>query len=66
MEAYQTTGLLVLPIILLVIGQIFGVIYLSVEVSIAIGTVVWLVDAALFWGSTRLFSRYTLFTSAGL
>lgn len=66
MEAYQTTGLLVLPVILLVLGQVFGVIYLSVEVAFVVGFVVWLLDAVFLWGSLRLFSRYSLFESARL
>jgi ABC-type Na+ efflux pump permease subunit len=66
MEAYQTTGILVLPVMLLVIGQLFGVIYLSVEVGILVGCVVWLLDGVLLWGSLRLFSRYSLFESARL
>jgi ABC-type Na+ efflux pump permease subunit len=60
MEAYQSTGLLVLPIIALVIGQVGGVVYLSVGVTIAVGVVVWLIDAALLWFSLRIFNRAAL------
>ncbi|MBZ0282123.1 MAG: ABC transporter permease subunit [Anaerolineae bacterium] len=59
-EAYQTTGLLVLPVILLVIGQIGGVVYLSVEIVLLVGLVIWLIDAALLWFGLRNFHRTAL------
>lgn len=64
MEAYQSTGLLVVPIILLLVGQISGIVYLSIEVSLVFGLVIWLVDAVLFWLSLRLFSRTALMINA--
>ncbi|MBI5667169.1 MAG: ABC transporter permease subunit [Chloroflexi bacterium] len=60
MEAYQTTGMLVLPVILLVIGQATGVIYLNVTGALVIGLVLWLVDAELLWFALRIFSRARL------
>ena len=60
MEAYQATGLLVLPVVLLLVGQIGGVVYLSVEVTIIVGLVVWLIDAVLLWFGLRLFNRMAL------
>jgi ABC-2 type transport system permease protein len=60
MEAYQTTGFLVLPVILLLVAQVGGVIYLSVGTTIIVGLVIWLIDAALLWGSLRIFSRAAL------
>lgn len=60
MEAYQTTGMLVLPVILLVIGQATGVIYFDIPVALVVGLVVWLVDAALLWFALRIFSRARL------
>ena len=66
MEAYQTTGVLVVPLLLLVFGQVFGLISLSVELALVIGLLVWLVDLALLWASQRLFSRYRLFESGRL
>ncbi|MBX3064513.1 MAG: ABC transporter permease subunit [Anaerolineae bacterium] len=66
MEAYQMTGLLVLPVLLLLIGQVAGVISLSIEVTLFVGCAVWLLDVALLWGSLHLFSRYSLFESARL
>jgi ABC-2 type transport system permease protein len=61
-EAQQTSGLLVLPIILLVVGQALGVIYLSVELVIALGVVIWLLDAVLIWVGVKQFSRSALMT----
>jgi len=60
MEAQQTSGLLVLPVILLVVGQAAGVIYLSVELVIALGVIVWIIDAILIWLGIKQFSRSTL------
>jgi ABC-2 type transport system permease protein len=65
MEAYQTTGLLVLPIILLVVGQVSGVVYLSVEVTLVVGLVIWLIDAGLLWLSLRIFNRQALLGGKG-
>ncbi len=61
MEAYQSTGLLVLPIIVLVVGQGSGVVYLGIELTLAVGAVIWLIDAVLLVASLRLFSRAALF-----
>lgn len=60
MEAQQTSGVLVLPVVLLVIGQLAGVIYLSVELVFALGVVLWLIDAALIWVGVKQFSRSQL------
>lgn len=60
MEAYQNTGLLVLPIILLMISQIAGLLYLSVPVALGIGLVVWLIDGVLLLISLRIVTRPAL------
>lgn len=62
MEAYQSTGLLVIPVILLVIGQATGVVYLSIEIALIVGLVIWLIDATLLWLSLRNVSRVALAT----
>jgi ABC-2 type transport system permease protein len=59
-EAQQTSGLLALPIILMVIGQAVGVIYLSIGLVVALGFVIWLIDAGLIWLGVRQFSRSAL------
>ncbi len=60
MAAQQTSGVLVLPIVLLVVAQATGVIYLSVGVVFALGVVIWLIDAGLIWIGVRQFSRSAL------
>jgi len=66
MGAYQTTGLLIVPVLLLVIGQVVGIITLDIELALVVGLLVWAVDAALFWSSRRLFSRFRLFETGSL
>jgi ABC-2 type transport system permease protein len=56
-EAYQVGGMVVLPIILLVVGQAAGVVVLSVGVVAAIGAAFWLIAAALLWFGGRGFRR---------
>jgi ABC-type Na+ efflux pump permease subunit len=63
MEAYQTSGLLVLPVLLLIIGQVSGVFSLGTGAVFAIGAVIWLINAVLFWLALRLFSRRALFAT---
>jgi hypothetical protein len=60
MEAYQTTGMLVLPVALLMIGQLAGVVYLDAGTTFIVGTVVWLIDAGLIGLALRGFSRAAL------
>lgn len=60
MAAQQSSGLLVLPIGLLVIAQATGVIYLSVGLVFALGVVIWLLDALLIWIGVKQFSRSKL------
>ncbi len=59
-EAYQLGGAVVLPILLLVIGQAAGVMYLNVGFVLLLGLVLWGVDAALLWFGTRTFRRSEL------
>jgi hypothetical protein len=61
-EAQQTSGLLALPIIMLVIGQAIGVIYLSVGAVVLLGVVIWVLDAVLIWLGVKQFSRSALMT----
>jgi len=60
MEAYQTTGVLILPVIVLLVAQLGGVIYLGVVTTLVVGLAIWLIDAVLLWGALRLFSRAAL------
>ncbi len=56
-EAYQLSSLVVLPIVVLVIGQAVGVIYLSVALTVVLGVVIWAAAAALLWWGVRTFRR---------
>lgn len=56
-EAYQLGGLVVLPVVVLLLGQISGVVYLGVSVALLIGLLLWLVDVVLIWLGVRLFRR---------
>jgi ABC-2 type transport system permease protein len=56
-EAYQVGGAVVLPIILLVVGQAAGVVVLSVGVVLLVGAAFWLVAGVLLWWGERGFRR---------
>ncbi len=61
-DAYQTGGLVVLPVILLMVGQISGVMYFSLGVVMIVGSVIWLIDAVLLWFASKSFRRGELMT----
>jgi len=56
-EAYQLGGLVVLPVVLLVLGQATGVMYFDVGLVALVGLVLWAIDGALLWLGIRLFRR---------
>jgi len=56
-DAYQTGGLVVLPVIALMVGQISGVMYFSLGVAMSVGLVIWLIDAVLLWFASKSFRR---------
>ncbi len=60
MAAQQTSGLLVLPIVLLVVGQASGVMYFGTELVLLLGAIVWVIDAVLLWLGVKQFSRSAL------
>jgi ABC-2 type transport system permease protein len=62
MEAYQLTGSLVVLVLALVVGQVTGVLFLGVGTVMLIGTLIWLIDAALIYVSIRNFKRSRLVT----
>ncbi len=63
MGAYQTSASLVLLVVALLIGQVTGVLYLSVGIGLALGAVLWLVDALLVVVAVRTFNRARLLAS---
>jgi ABC-2 type transport system permease protein len=56
-EAYQLGGVVVLPIILIMVGQLTGLMYLSTGVVFLLGVVIWAIDAALLRFGGRSFKR---------
>lgn len=56
-EAYQLGGVVVVPILLLVFGQIGGILYFSLPVVLLIGLALWIVDAVLVAFGVKTFQR---------
>ena len=65
MGAYQTSGSLVVIVIGFMMGQISGVLYLTVGVGLLIGFVVWVISIALYGVAAKSFKRNTLLVDAG-
>jgi len=61
-DAYQTGGMVVLPVLALMVGQISGVMYFSLGVVMIVGLVIWLIDAVLLWFASKSFRRGELMT----
>jgi ABC-type Na+ efflux pump permease subunit len=59
-DAYQLGTLVVLPVVILLIGQATGVIYFSLGLVILLGLGVWIVDAVLIVFGNRTFRRSEL------
>jgi len=59
-EAYQLGGAVVLPILLLVVGQATGVMYFNLGLVLLLGLFLWGVDAVLLWFGGRTFRRSDL------
>ena len=57
MQAQQTSGLLVLPIVFLMIGQTTGLFFLSVWLTIVVGLFAWAIGLWLVWVGARTFAR---------
>ncbi len=64
MEAYQSSAALVILVMGLLIGQMAGVVYLSVGVGMALGAVLWIIDAVLIRIIVRTFTRPRLLSWA--
>lgn len=56
-DAYQLGGMVVLPILMLVFGQLAGVVYLSPLFVFLTGLVLWIVDAVILWFAAKTFRR---------
>lgn len=60
MGAYQASASTVVLVLGLLVGQIFGVVYLNTLTGLLIGLVLWLVDAVLMTLAVRTFNRTAL------
>ena len=56
-DANQIGGAVVLPVLLLLVGQMSGVMSFSVTLVFLLGLAVWLLDGLLIWLSSRSFRR---------
>ena len=56
-DANQIGGVVVLPIVLLIFGQVTGAMYFSVTLVFLLGLVIWLLDGLLIWLGSRSFHR---------
>ena len=61
-DAYQIGGMVVLPVILLMVGQISGVLYFNLAVVLLVGAVIWLIVLILLWLASKSFRRGELMT----
>lgn len=59
-DAYQTGGMVVLPVLALMIGQVTGVMYFTVDLVLLLGLVLWILLAVLLWLAARSFGREQL------
>jgi uncharacterized membrane protein len=56
-EAYQLGSMVVIPLVLLLFGQLGGIVYFSPLVVMAIGALLWACTLALVWVGARTFKR---------
>ena len=61
-DAYPTGGLVILPVLASMIGQISGVMYFSLGVVLLVGLVIWLLDIVLLGFASKSFRRGELIT----
>jgi ABC-type Na+ efflux pump permease subunit len=59
-EAYQIGGVVVLPILLLLVGQIAGVMVFSIGLVLLLGLLLWGLTAVLLWYGSKTFARSEL------
>lgn len=56
-EAYQLGALVVLPVVILAVGQAAGVIYFNLALVFFLGVVLWAINGFIFWYAVRTFQR---------
>ena len=57
MGAYQTSSSIVLLVVVLFVGQLSGVLYLSVGIGLALGAVLWVIAGVLAYLAIHTFNR---------
>jgi ABC-2 type transport system permease protein len=60
--AEQLSAFVILPLILIIVGQSAGLIILDKQMIILIGAIVLIIDAILVYLAVRLFERETILT----
>jgi ABC-2 type transport system permease protein len=60
--AYQTSSMIVLLVVVLLIGQLTGVLYLSVGIGMLLGALLWVIAGILSFFAIRTFSRAKMLT----
>lgn len=63
MEAYQLGAVVVLPVVILVVAQVVGVVYLDHILGIVVGAAVWIIAAGVLRFGYRFFRRERLLLS---
>jgi ABC-type Na+ efflux pump permease subunit len=59
-DAYQMGAMVVIPVVLLLIGQATGVMYFSTWLVFLLGLILWAVTGALLWFGSKTFRRSEL------
>jgi ABC-type Na+ efflux pump permease subunit len=59
-EAYQLGGVVVLPVVALVVGQLLGAVFLDVRFAAILGAIVWIIAGAVLAIASRGFRRERL------
>ena len=57
MQAQQVSGVIVLPVVVLMLGQVTGLLFLSPGLVLLIGAVVWILGLGLVWLGAKTFKR---------
>ncbi len=56
-EAYQLGGSVVLPVLMLLFGQVGGLLYFSVGVVLLVGLILWIITTIMLWYGAKTFQR---------
>ena len=61
-DAYQMGAILVLPLVMLIVGQGMGVMYFNLSLVLLLGLILWVLDLVLLWWGSHTFRRAELFS----